>query len=176
MNKHHKPPSHTIKSKFVKWVKELLKFTLLLTVLSVVIDTWRSQDMPSTAIPSLSINTIDGDWIDIEKASHEDPVLLYFWATWCSVCNLVSPSINWLSEDHQVISVAITSGENSRLNAFMNHKQYHFPVINDSTGQIAQEWGVKATPSIVIINNGEISSITTGATTPIGLWLRLLFA
>ena len=84
--------------------------------------------------------------------------------------------MSWLSSDHHVVSVAITSGDNARLTTFMSYKDYEFPVINDSTGSISKEWGVTATPSIVIVKNGEISSITTGVTTPMGLWLRLLFA
>lgn len=168
--------TQTMKEKITRWVKEIVKFTLIITLFSIAVDFWRSQDMPSETIPSLSINTIEGEWVDIKKMSQDDPVLLYFWGTWCPVCNIVSPSVSWLSSDHHVVSVAITSGDNARLTTFMNYKGYEFPVINDSTGSISKEWGVTATPSIVIVKNGEISSITTGVTTPMGLWLRLLFA
>ncbi|MGR6831562.1 protein disulfide oxidoreductase [Aliivibrio wodanis] len=159
-----------------RWIKEIVKFTFFITLFSIAVDYWRSQDMPSEAPPPLSINTIGGESVDIKKMSYEEPVLVYFWATWCPVCNVVSPSVSWLASNHQVVSVAITSGDNNRLSQYMNYKEYNFPVINDSTGNIGQEWGVTATPSIVIVKNGEISSITTGATTPMGLWLRLFFA
>ena len=163
------------KTKVVRWIKEILTFTLILLVLSFAIDAWRSREMPSKNMPSLSMSTLAGDRVDIKKMSHDKPVLLYFWATWCPVCNFVSPSINWLSESHQVISVALTSGDDQRLGQFMAYKEYNFPVINDPTGRIGKLWGVAATPSIVIIKNSEISSITTGFTTPIGIWLRLYF-
>lgn len=162
--------------KLWRWMKESIKFIIIISLFSIAIDFWRSKDMPSETIPTLATNTIDQQWVDIEKMSYDKPVLLYFWATWCSVCNLVSPSINWLADKHQVVSIAITSGDDRRLTQFMKYKKYDFPVINDSTAKISQEWGVTATPSIVIIKNGQISSITTGATTPIGLWLRLIFA
>jgi thiol-disulfide isomerase/thioredoxin len=163
------------KVKVLRWVKEILIFTLILLVVSIAIDTWRSREMPSTKLPLLSMRTLEGDWVDIKKMSQDKPVLLYFWATWCPVCNFVSPSVNWLSKSHQVISVALTSGNDRRLGQFMAYKEYNFPVINDPTGRIGKVWGVAATPSIVIIKNGEISSITTGFTTPIGMWLRLYF-
>ncbi|KAB2825090.1 protein disulfide oxidoreductase [Aliivibrio finisterrensis] len=164
------------KQKAIHWFKEIIKFTVFITLFSVAVDYWRSQDMPSETPPKLSINTIDGEWVDITKMSYKEPVLVYFWATWCPVCTMVSPSVSWLANGHQVVSVAITSGDNNRLAQYMNYKDYDFPVINDSTGNIGREWGVTATPSIVIVKNGEISSITTGVTTPIGLWLRLFFA
>ena len=166
----------TAKKKMIRWAKESLKLILIITFFSIAIDAWRSRAMPSENLPSLSINTLEGDWIDIKKISHEKPVLLYFWATWCSVCKIVSPSVNWLSDAHQVISVAIRSGDDQRLRQFMTYKEYDFPVINDATGRISQDWGVTATPTIVIVKNGLISSITTGATTPMGLWLRLYLA
>lgn len=156
--------------------KEIIKLVLILSLFFIAIDAWRSKDMPSDVIPTLAANTLDQQWVDIQKMSDEKPVLLYFWATWCSVCKLVSPSVNWLADNHQVVSVAVTSGENQRVAQFMKYKEYNFPVINDPTGKIGREWGVTATPSIIIIKNGQISSITTGATTPIGLWLRLIFA
>lgn len=161
------------KTKVVRWIKEILTFILIITVLSIAIDAWRSRGMPSTNIPSLSMTTLEGDWVDIKKMSYDKPVLLYFWATWCPVCDFVSPSVNWLSKSHQVMSVAITSGNDKRLGQFMAYKEYNFPVINDPTSTLGQAWGVAATPSIVIIKNGEISSITTGFTTPMGMWLRL---
>jgi len=163
------------KTKAVRWIKEILKFTLIIMLFSIAIDAWRSREMPSTKMPSLSISTLEGDWVDIKKMSHDKPVLLYFWATWCPVCNFVSPSVNWLSGSHQVVSVAITSGDDKRLGQYMAYKEYDFPVINDPKGKIGQAWGVAATPSIVIVKKGEISSITTGFTTPMGMWLRLYF-
>lgn len=161
------------KTKIVRWMKEILIFTLIITIMSIAIDLWRSREMPLTNMPSLSMSTLEGDWVDIKKMSHDKPVLLYFWATWCPICNFVSPSVNWLSESHQVISVAITSGDDKLLGQFMAYKKYDFPVINDATGSLGQAWGVAATPSIVIVKNGEISSVTTGFTTPMGMWLRL---
>ena len=166
----------TAKTKMIGWAQEILKLLLILALLSVAIDLWRSRAMPSENIPLLSDSTLEGDWMDIKKISHEKPVLLYFWATWCAVCKIVSPSVSWLSDSHQVISVAIRSGNDQRLMQFMAYKEYNFPVINDATGRISQDWGVTATPTIVIVKNGLISSITTGATTPMGLWLRLYLA
>jgi thiol-disulfide isomerase/thioredoxin len=158
------------------WLKEGLKFIVIITLFSLAVDYWRSQDMPKQNIPPLAISSIKGDWLDIEKMSYEAPVLLYFWATWCPVCDVVSPSVDWLSVNHQVVSIAITSGDDERLTQFMKRKEYNFSVINDDKGAISQQWGVTATPSIFIVKNGQVSSITTGATTQVGLWLRLLFA
>lgn len=149
---------------------------VVLTLLSIAIDVWRSRNITTESIPSIAVSTLKGGWIDINKMSQNKPVLVYFWATWCPVCDFVSPSVNWLSDNYQVVSVAITSGDTKRLKQYMQYKEYRFDVINDATGSISRQWGVSVTPSVFIVNKGEISSITTGATTPMGLWLRLIFA
>ncbi|WP_013323475.1 thioredoxin family protein [Gloeothece verrucosa] len=35
-----------------------------------------------------------------EVFNSEQPVLVYFWASWCGPCRLVSPSIDWIAETY----------------------------------------------------------------------------
>ncbi|TVQ44371.1 MAG: thioredoxin [Gloeocapsa sp. DLM2.Bin57] len=35
-----------------------------------------------------------------EVIKSEQPVLAYFWASWCGPCRLVSPSIEWVSKEY----------------------------------------------------------------------------
>lgn len=35
---------------------------------------------------------------EVEKA--EQPVLVYFWASWCGPCRLVSPSVSWIADTY----------------------------------------------------------------------------
>ena len=35
-----------------------------------------------------------------EVLNSDKPVLVYFWASWCGPCRLVSPSINWVAEHY----------------------------------------------------------------------------
>jgi hypothetical protein len=55
-------------------------------------------------------------------------------------------------------------------------KDYSFDVLNDTSGQIGRDWAISVTPTIAIIKDGEIKSITTGVTTPLGIWLRAALA
>ena len=158
------------------WVKELLLFLVIAMVLGFAIDVWRSQSMASGKVPDLILTSVQGEKIDLALMSQEKPVLVYFWATWCPVCRTVSPSVNYLSKHYQVVTVALTSGEPALIKRYLQAKEYDFSVLNDPKGVISHQWGVSVTPTIFIIDKGEVSSVTTGFTSPLGIWLRLLFA
>lgn len=158
------------------WLKEIGVMLFLAIIVSIAMDMYRSQSMISGDSPILVSESIKGEKIDIALMSQDKPVLIYFWGTWCPICSSVSPSVNFLSDYYPVVSVALTSGTAERVQQYLNSKDYNFTTINDSKGLIGREWSVSVTPTIFVVNNGEITSITTGFTSPIGMWIRLLFS
>ncbi|MCF7503120.1 protein disulfide oxidoreductase [Vibrio sp. L3-7] len=164
-------------SRLKKWGKELVSMILIVGVVSFAMDFYHSRNMPQGDAISIVGQSLQGEDIDvIELSKNGKPVIVYFWATWCGACKLVSPTINSFSDSHQVVSVALSSGSDERVQRFLDAKEYQFPTINDISGSISRDWGVNVTPSIVIIKDGKISSIATGVTSPIGLWLRTYFS
>jgi len=163
-------------SRLKKWGKELSGIVLIVAVVSYAMDFYYSANLPQGTAPPISGMTVQGEMIDaIEMSKSGEPVIVYFWATWCAACKFVSPTINQFANNHQVVSVALSSGSDERVKRFLGAKEYKFPVLNDSTGQISRDWKISVTPTIVIIKDGEIQHTSTGVTTPWGLWFRTLF-
>lgn len=158
------------------WLKEMAIFIVIVTVFAVGMDWWRKQDMPIDVALPITAATITGAQIDLLEMSNNKPVIVYFWATWCGACKFVTPTINWLSDSYQVVGVPIRSGEPARVSTYIAAHDYRFINVNDPQGEISNQWGVAVTPTIVIIKNGNIKSITTGLTTPWGLLARLWLA
>jgi thioredoxin 1 len=48
---------------------------------------------------SIVIEIADGQF-DNEVFNVDKPVLVYFWASWCGPCRLVSPSISWAANNY----------------------------------------------------------------------------
>lgn len=157
-------------------IKSVLGYALFLLVVGWGVDLWRAQDLASGAVPVLKSVSVQGESLDLFAMSQEKPVLVYFWATWCSVCRTVSPSVDFVSDQYQVVTVALNSGDEARVQRYLNAKDYHFPVVNDPTGLISREWWISVTPTIFIVDKGEVSSVTTGFTSPFGMWARLLLS
>ncbi|ELU8564432.1 protein disulfide oxidoreductase [Vibrio parahaemolyticus] len=158
------------------WLGQVLQMVLIVTVISLAMDWYRAQDMPSGQAPPLSAIMGDGEYVDVVAKSHEEPVVVYFWATWCPVCKFVSPSVSWLSQHYSVVGVSGASGPQERVTQFMQAKDYRFDNINDPKGEVMQEWEISVTPTIYILRDGEVSSVTTGVTTPIGILARIWLA
>lgn len=184
MNKNSKPSPTEIDentqtqktSRLKRWGKEFVSILLIVGLVSYAMDFYHSSSMPKGVAPAISGMTLEGDMVDvIEMSKSGQPVIVYFWATWCPVCKFVSPTVSWFSDSHEVVTVALSSGRDERVKQFVKAKDYKFSVLNDTSGDISREWNISVTPTIVIIKDGEIKQTSTGITTPWGLWLRTLF-
>lgn len=164
------------KKSWISRIKSITGYILFFLIVGWGVDLWRAQDIVSGQAPELTAVSVQGESIDLLTMSQEKPVLVYFWATWCGVCSTVSPSVDFLNEDYQVVTIALSSGANERVQRYLNAKEYDFNVVNDEKGLISRQWGISVTPTLFVINKGEISSVTTGFTSPLGIWVRLFLS
>lgn len=164
----------TIK-KLSQYAIEIAKYLVIFIILHTIINLWRSPDVPE--VIELRYQNAQGQITDIATLSHDEPVLVYFWGTWCGVCRLTSPNIQALHKaGYPVLSVAVSSGNDNELTAYMNQHGYEFATVNDDEGAIFRAWQGQVTPSFVIINKGQMSQSFTGLTPLWTLKLRLWLA
>ncbi|MCX3880587.1 redoxin domain-containing protein, partial [Stenotrophomonas maltophilia] len=116
-------------------------------------------------VSATSLQTLDGRTLDLHAISQQKPLLLYVWATWCGVCRYTTPSVASLAADGgNVLTVALRSGDNAALEKWLSRKKMALPTVNDPSGQLARQWDIQVTPTLVVISQGEVKSITTGWT------------
>lgn len=170
------PPERTPR----KWPRRLRRWTIeigLIIAIVAAVQWYRAQPLAAGAAPPLQgREVVSGDWISLDAAT-DAPRLVHFWATWCPVCKLTAGSIAALSRDHEVITVAMQSGNAAEINAYLADHQLGLPTIVDDSGAIAKQWGVQAVPASFIINrDGQIRFRMAGYTTGPGLRARLWLA
>lgn len=111
--------------------------------------------------------TLDGQSFTLSQQAGK-VVLLNFWATWCGPCVGELPDLQKLYDEYsagdEVVIVTINTESASTAQSFMSQKGYTFPVICDTSGELASAYGVYAFPSTVVFGrDGTIQSALVGA-------------
>ena len=159
-----------------RWAREGVILVLLTLAVAWGVDQYRKPTLPAS-FSATPMTSIDGKMHDIAALSQERPLLIYVWATWCSICRYTTPVVNQLAEESgNVVSIAMRSGDNAKLARWVDKKQLKMPVINDENGALSQAWQVSVTPTLVIVSKGNVVSTTTGWTSYWGLKIRMWWA
>lgn len=124
-----------------------------------------------------SFTLLDGQQTSLAALSQDQPLLVYYWASWCGVCRFTNPTVQTLFADGKnVLSVALRSGDDPQQHPNMAKKGFTLATLNDPQGQLATRWQVHVTPTFLIIKKGQLISTTSGWTSSLGLRLRLAWA
>lgn len=159
----------------IRGVKLTLELAIVLLIF-IAIKAYMQRDLVDGPVPSVQGTLISGQAFNLQNFNGET-VLLHFWATWCGVCKLEQDSINAISKDRNVITIAMNSGNEQEVKAFLEKNSLSFPVLIDEHGVIAEQFGVRGVPTSFIIDpRGHIAFTEVGYTTSWGLRLRLWLA
>ena len=104
------------------------------------------------------------------------PIVVNFWATWCSSCKMQLPNLNALAEEYKdevvFMMVNLEGGRNSidEVKDFVEKSGYTFPVYFDTKDSAYKTYGLTSIPrSLFIKPNGEISLAIIGIMDEISL-------
>jgi peroxiredoxin len=105
--------------------------------------------------PAMTLQTIDGDTIDLAKLYGAKPVYLKFWATWCVPCRQQMPGFERIYETmgDRMSVIAIDAGFDDDLaavRAFREQYGLRMPVVVDD-GRLAAALDLQVTPQHVLI-------------------------
>lgn len=158
-----------------RWHRIAIELGIILAIF-LAFRAYQGRDAPDGPAPELSGTAVSGDPLAL-SASPGEPVLVHFWATWCGVCRAEEGTIDSIAGSHRVITIASQSGGPDEVRAYMRQQGVSFPAIVDTSGELAQRWGVHAFPtSFVVGPDGTIRNVEIGYTTWLGLRARLWLA
>ncbi len=163
-----------IYKKLLGGFKTAMVYGLILVVASFLGNLWMSRDQVSGKAPLIQALNLQGQAVNIDLASYDGPVLLYFFAEWCPICKVQHSVISSINEDYPVIAIAMQSGGIDDVRAYVEQQGLDFYVLNDRVGNVSQRFGVHGVPaSFIVDQQGVIRFSTRGYATQLGLLSRL---
>lgn len=161
-----------MKKRLIYWAKQLFQIALIAVVMGVVVDYWRRPNVPITG-GQLPLQTLQGKNTTLAALSQDETLVLYVWGSWCGICRHSSPMVEkWHQEGMPVLGLALASGSHEDVKQYLQKHAYTFDNVNDANGQLAREWGIKATPTIIFVKQGRVVYSTTGLFSPWGIKTR----
>jgi thioredoxin 1 len=90
------------------------------------------------------ISALTQDNFDKEVLQSATPVLVDFWAEWCGPCKMIAPLLDELADEYQG---KIKIGK----------------VNIDEQQELATKYGIRAIPTLLVINKGQVAEQMVGA-------------
>ena len=119
--------------------------------------------------PDFELPGLDGQAVSLSGLRGK-PVLINFWASWCEPCRFEMPFIQeiyegWTGKTPSLVILTINLGESpSRVERFMERYGLSFPVLLDTSQNVALEYNIRGIPTTFFIDkDGIIQDIKIGA-------------
>jgi len=119
--------------------------------------------------PDFELLGLDGQAVSLSGLRGK-PVLINFWASWCEPCRFEMPFIQeiyegWTGKPPSLVILTINLGESpSRVERFMESYGLSFPVLLDTSQNVALEYNIRGIPTTFFIDkDGIIRDIKFGA-------------
>jgi cytochrome c biogenesis protein CcmG, thiol:disulfide interchange protein DsbE len=121
----------------------------------------------SGAAPPLKGSTLDGGTFDLAAVTGK-PTVVNFFASWCGPCNQEAPEVVAFARAHPDVRVVGVDTNDKSLDGRSFAEKYGitYPVVQDSNGAMAGDWGVTGIPTTFFIDrSGKVQTSIVGAST-----------
>ncbi len=100
---------------------------------------------------------MNGNKASLFDAAANKTLLLYFWATWCKPCRLVTPQVSALAEKYndRITVIGINVGGVDSLNDIKKYGKRHkinYPLFIDSDNQTVEAYSIHAIPTVILLD------------------------
>jgi len=137
------------------------------------------RDVSAQEGATFELPSIDGDGMVRLSDYLGKVVLVDFWSSWCPPCRQESPALEAAYEDFrdlgvEFVGIAIWDVE-SETRKFRDAFDLQYPIVSDSNGRVAVEWGVVGIPEKFFVDReGRVVKKYAGPMTrdKLGLELR----
>lgn len=142
-----------------------MKITKLLLSSALILFTTTIFAQDSKAVPAVDVKKIDGTTFNTGDITNDGkPIIINFWATWCSPCkrelnNIAEVYEDWVDETGvKLVAISIDDTRNmAKVAPYVNGKGWEYDVYIDPNGDFKRALGVNNVPHTFLVDgNGKI--------------------
>lgn len=140
--------------------------------------TWGPRPLPAqesgiavgSSAPVVVVHDLDGKPVDLSQYIGKQPVLLEFWATWCSNCEELLPTVRAAQAAYgskvEFIGVNVTVNQTpQRVRRYLETHKPPYRTLYDDQGSSIRAYQVPATSYVVIVDRaGKVAYTGIGGT------------
>lgn len=136
-----------------------LLFAGLLLTVSLKAQEEGKKDEAVKQLPSVTLTDLEGNKVNTSELGFDGPVVISFWATWCSPCKRELNTIHDLYSDWQeetgvnLVAVSIDDEKTKgSVPMYVNGKAWEYLVLLDPNGDFKRAMGVNNVPHTFLID------------------------
>lgn len=145
-------------------MKNLVLFVAIFLFTGLVSAQDHDEKLLEKKVPAVDLKDLNGKTVNTGNIDHDGPVIISFWATWCSPCKkelnaIHDEYIDWVDETGvKLIAVSIDDERTrSRVAPYVDGQTWDFEVLLDPNSEFRRAMGVNNVPhTFVIDTNGKI--------------------
>ena len=139
------------------WCKKKLSRLIIILIATLVLSLPFITPLEGGMAKDFSLLDINGNKVRIFELAEDKPLLLYFWASWCKPCRLITPQVSTLAEEYKdritVLGINV-GGVDSLKDVKKYNKRYKvtYPLLIDSDNKTVETYSVHAIPTVIVLD------------------------
>lgn len=113
---------------------------------------------PKVKAPDFTLPDLDGNQVNLKENYKKQPVLLYFWATWCPHCRMVPKELKKImgrydSDELMILAVNVGSGDSfEHVKRYRDKNHIPYTILYDKGSRVTRSYNVRGIPLFILID------------------------